>query len=146
MSVRRPFLTARWSNLALLTYPVPTLLVESYLPPGCVPDTRDGQAFASLVAFDFLDTHVLGVPWPGFVNFPEVNLRLYARNGDRRGVVFVREFVPQRLVAFMARMFYNEPYLGVPMTSTTLDTPRGLMIEHKLTINGKVNRLRVQGT
>ncbi|KPV43387.1 hypothetical protein SE17_44325, partial [Kouleothrix aurantiaca] len=63
-----PFLSARWSNLFLLTYAVPPELLEHRLAPGLTLDTRDGQAFVSLVAFDFLDTRVLGVPWPGFRN------------------------------------------------------------------------------
>src|SRR5215468_781631 len=96
----RPFLTARWTNLFLATYAVPDDLLRPHLPPGLELDRRDGRAFASLVAFDFLDTRVLGVPWPGYRNFPEVNLRFYVRHGEQRGVVFVREFVPLRLVAF----------------------------------------------
>src|SRR4051812_2159224 len=88
-----PFLTARWSNLCLLTYAVPRALLTPRLPPGLELDTRpgladgptadrfapDGPAFVSLVAFDFLDTRVLGVPWPGYRNFPEINLRFYVR-------------------------------------------------------------------
>ena len=36
--------------------------------------------------------------------------------GDwRRAVVFVRELVPRRAVAFVARWLYNEPYTAVPM-------------------------------
>src|SRR5262249_58326885 len=88
------------------------------LPPGLELDRRDGRAFASLVAFDFLDTRVLGVPWPGYRNFPEVNLRFYVRRGGERGVVFVREFVPARLVAWLARQIYNEPYTALRMSST----------------------------
>src|SRR3569623_1835388 len=105
-----PFLSARWSNLCLFTYPVPAAMLEKRLPPGLELDTREGQAFVSLVAFDFLDTRVLGVPWPGYRNFAELNLRFYVRRRRsaaeaaaqapaERGVVFVREFVPQRLVA-----------------------------------------------
>ena len=60
---------------------------------------------------------VLGVPWPGYRNFPEINLRFYVRRGDERGVVFVREFVPQRLVAWLARVFYNEPYRAATMST-----------------------------
>ena len=70
-----PFLTARWSNLFLASYAVPPALLEERLPPGLTLDLRDGQAFVSLVAFEFLNTRVLGVPWPGHVNFAELNLR-----------------------------------------------------------------------
>src|SRR5215213_8997960 len=107
----RPFLTARWHNLFLATYPVPPALLEPRLPPGLTLDLRDGRAFVSLVAFEFLDTRVLGVPWPGYRDFAELNLRFYARRGEERGVVFLREFVPRFLIAWLARKLYNEPYL-----------------------------------
>ena len=111
----RPFLTAEWRNLFLATYAVPPSLLEARLPPGLALDTRDGHAFVSLVAFEFLNTRVLGVPWPGYRNFAELNLRFYVHRtlptrAVERGVVFVREFVPQRLVAGMARWLYNEPH------------------------------------
>ena len=99
------FLTARWTNLCLLNYAVPPSALEPHLPRGLSLDTHEGEAFISLVAFDFLDTRVLGIPWPGYRNFPEINLRFYARQGDRRGVVFIREWVPilsQKVMAHRA--------------------------------------------
>src|SRR5947199_4997189 len=52
-------------------------------------------------------------------DFEEVNLRFYVRKKSadtwRRGVVFVREFVPKRAIATIARTFYGEPYLALPM-------------------------------
>jgi len=116
--VAAPFLTATWSNLFLSTYAVPPALLAPRLPPGTTLDLRDGDAFVSLVAFEFLDTRVRGIAWPGYRNFAELNLRFYVRHGDDRGVVFVREFVPQRLVAWLARTLYNEPYRAAPLTAT----------------------------
>jgi uncharacterized protein YqjF (DUF2071 family) len=53
------------------------------------------------------------------VRFPEVNLRFYVRRhvGDevRRGVVFIRELVPRRAIATVARIMYNEPYRALAM-------------------------------
>ena len=66
----RPFLTARWQNLVLATYAVPEELLRPRLPPGVEPDRRDGKCLASLVAFQFLDTRVLGVPGPGHRDRP----------------------------------------------------------------------------
>ncbi len=56
----------------MITYGVSPSVLEPFMPEGVVADTIDGQAFLSLVAFDFLDTKVLGVKWPGFVDFPEI--------------------------------------------------------------------------
>jgi len=140
-----PFLTARWSNLCLITYPVPLALLEPRLPPGLSLDLRDGQAFVSLVAFDFLDTKVLRIPWPGYRNFPEINLRFYVRHGDERGVVFIREFVPKKLIAFLARNLYGEPYIAAPMTSRITQDASQIAVEHRLTFTGRENRLRIVG-
>jgi uncharacterized protein len=139
------FLTARWSNLCLLTYAVPPELLEGRLPRGLSLDLREGRAFVSLVAFDFLDTRVLGVPWPGYRDFPEINLRFYVRHGEARGVVFIREFVPRRLVAFLARAIYGEPYLAAPMSSRIMEDERRITVEHRLTFGGRENRVRVVG-
>ncbi|HEX4590209.1 MAG TPA: DUF2071 domain-containing protein, partial [Gemmataceae bacterium] len=78
----RPFLTARWTNLFVANYPVPDRLLAPRLPPGLTLDRWEGSAYVSLVAFDFRDTRVLGIPWPGYRHFPEVNLRFYVRRGD----------------------------------------------------------------
>ena len=90
-------------------------------------DRYDGSPYVSLVAFDFLETRVGGIPWPGFTSFPEINLRFYVRDGDRRGVCFVREIVPKALISFIARALYDEPYVTAPITSTRkvcADRPR----------------------
>ncbi len=140
------FLSARWSNLILITYAVPPALLTPHLPRGVALDTRDGQAYASLVAFDFLDTRVLGVAWPGFRNFAEMNLRFYVRQGDRRGVVFIREIVPQWLVAKIANVAYNEPYVAAPLHSTTTTSAETLTVEHRLRWQGRIQRVAVTGS
>lgn len=141
----RPFLTARWSNLFLATYAVPPELLTPRLPPGLELDQRDGQVFVSLVAFDFLDTRVLGIPWPGFRNFAELNLRFYVRRGSERGVVFIREFVPHRLVAWIARTVYNEPYLAAPLHSQVTEDTSSITVEHRLTWGRKTQLIRATG-
>lgn len=85
--------------MCLLTYACPKALLEPRCPPGTELELLDGKAHVSLVAFDFLRTRVWGIGWPGFRNFPEINLRFYVTSGDRRGVVFIREYVPSRFVA-----------------------------------------------
>jgi uncharacterized protein YqjF (DUF2071 family) len=117
--------------------------LEGHLPPGLELETREGRAFISLVAFDFLDTRVLGIPWPGYRDFPEINLRFYVRRGDRRGVVFLREYVPKRLIATIARAIYNEPYRYAPMSSRWRPGEGGANLVHSLTVGGRVHRLEV---
>ncbi|HEY7328095.1 MAG TPA: DUF2071 domain-containing protein [Gemmataceae bacterium] len=143
--MRRPFLTAEWRNLFLATYAVPPSLLRARLPVGLELDTRDGEAFVSLVAFQFIHTRVLGVPWPGYRNFPELNLRYYVRHGDDRGVVFVREIVSPRLVAWMARITYNESYRIAPLTSHCQEDEEERSLEYRLMWADREQLLRVSG-
>lgn len=110
----RPFLTARWVDLLLVSWRVPDALLQPYLPDGVELDRHDGSAHVSLVAFDFEDVVVRGLRAPGLRRFPELNLRYYVRARGHRGVSFIREYVPSRIVAFVARALYNEPYQRVP--------------------------------
>lgn len=141
----RAFLTAQWSNLCIVSYAVDRALLEPRLPRGLELDTWDGQALVSLVAFDFLRTKVFWASWPGLTNFPEINLRFYVRAGERRGVCFVREFVPRRLVAMIARRFYNEPYEAAPMASRVTTEADRVDVEHRMTFRGKTSLLHVRG-
>lgn len=141
----RPFLTCEWRNLFLATYAVPPALLQPRLPAGLELDTRDGDAFVSLVAFQFANTRVLGVAWPGYRDFAELNLRFYVRHGGERGVVFVREMVPLRLVAWMARAIYNEPYRVASLTSHCQEDEGTRTMEYRLTWAGHEQVLRITG-
>src|SRR5438128_2571069 len=80
---------------------------DPLVPCGVELDLWEGAALVSMVGFLFLDCRVLGVPVPFHRNFEEVNLRFYVRRkagGEwRRGVVFIREIVPRRAIALVAR-------------------------------------------
>lgn len=113
------FLTAEWRSLVMLNYEVDPALLASRVPAGTELDAHDGRTYASVVGFLFLDTRVLGIPIPFHRDFEELNLRFYVRHrgpeGWRRGVVFVKELVPKRAIAWVARTLYNENYVAVPM-------------------------------
>lgn len=126
----RPFLTARWEKLLLLNYRCPEELLLPLVPAGTELDPWRGAHLVSLVGFQFLDMRVLGMPIPGHRAFVEVNLRFYVRRrvgGEvKKGVVFVRELVPRRLISVAARLLYHEPYRTVPMEDeVTLDEASG---------------------
>lgn len=74
-----PFLTACWRDLVLLNYEVPAELVRPLVPSGTELDRYDGRVLASVVAFRFFDTRVLGRAVPFHRNFDEVNLRFYVQ-------------------------------------------------------------------
>jgi len=115
----QPFLTANWRYLAMLNFVVDPRILAPLVPPGTEIDYGNGETFVSVVGFLFLDTRILGMPIPLHRDFEEVNLRFYVRKKSadtwRRGVVFVRELVPKRAIALIARAFYGEPYLALPM-------------------------------
>jgi uncharacterized protein YqjF (DUF2071 family) len=110
----RPFLTATWRNLAMLNYRVDPALLAPHVPQGTTLDSHNGATWISLVGFLFDDTRVLGVKVPLHVTFEEINLRFYVRRDSgeevRRGVVFIKEIVPRRAIATVAKLAYNEPY------------------------------------
>lgn len=115
------FLTAQWLRLAMINYEVDPSILRSRVPHGTELDSWNGRYFVSMVGFQFLDTRVLGIAVPFHRDFVEVNLRFYVRRvraGEvRRGVVFVRELVPRRALAWVANAVYNENYLALPMAS-----------------------------
>lgn len=115
----RPALTAAWLDLAVLNYAVQPDALRAFIPRGTELDDFAGTTYVSVVGFRFASTRVFGVRIPGHVDFDEVNLRLYVRrrapDGWRRGVVFIRELVPRRAIAWAARAWYNEPYRALPM-------------------------------
>ncbi len=114
-----PFLTAEWRWLAMLNYAVDPALLRPLVPAGTELDEWEGTTYASIVGFLFLRTRVLGIPVPFHRDFEELNLRFYVRRrgpeGWRRGVVFVKEVVPRRAIAAVARLAYNENYVAHPM-------------------------------
>lgn len=115
------FLTATWKNLALLNYVVDPDLLKPYVPAGTELDLWDGQAYISLVGFQFHDVRLRGWRIPFHRHFDEVNLRFYVRRwyaGQwRRGVTFIKEIAPRWAVVFVARWIYNEQYVTLPLTS-----------------------------
>jgi uncharacterized protein YqjF (DUF2071 family) len=118
---RQVFLTAVWRYLAMLTFEVEPDLLQPFVPRGTELDLHENRALITLVGFRFLHTRILGFRIPFHQHFDEVNLRFYvrrdARGETRRGVTFIREIVPRRLIAFVARVSYNEPYVALPMKS-----------------------------
>ena len=115
----RPFMTASWTELLMLSFEVPPDAIARIAPPGTLPDLHAGVAYASIVGFRFQDSRIWGVPIPGHKQFDEVNLRYYVRRNIggvvRRGVVFAQEIVPRRAVAAVANWLYNESYVVRPV-------------------------------
>src|SRR5438132_5622025 len=133
-SIVQPFLTANWRYLAMLNYVVDPHILTPFVPPGTEIDYENGETFVSIVGFLFLDTRLLGLPIPLHRDFEEVNLRFYVRRKSadtwRRGVVFIRELVPRRAIALIARTFYGENYLSCSMKHALEHPDAKLSVEY----------------
>ena len=128
------FLSARWEYLVMFNYEVDAAILKPHLPPYTEVDFYNGKAIVSVVGFLFNNTKVMGIKWPGFINFEEVNLRYYIKYFDgkkwRRGVGFISEIVPQFLVAGMANLFYNEHYSTAKMHHSIREINGQLEVEY----------------
>ncbi len=113
------FLTAEWRKLIMAQYEVAPAVLAPWLPPGVELDLFRGECFVSLVGFLFDRVRIKGLPVPFHTRFEEVNLRFYVRRVEpdgtvRRGVVFIREFVPRMAITLIANALYEEPYATLP--------------------------------
>ena len=98
----------------MANYEISPEVLREFVPRGTEIDYWNGECYASLVAFKFADTAVLGFRIPFHVNFEEINLRFYVRRETaeetRRGVVFVKEIVPRLAICLVANTLYGEKY------------------------------------
>lgn len=121
--------------------------VAPHLPGGLQPDTRDGQAYVSLVGVRLLKVRVLGLAGPGLRRVPAVELQVPVRpagtNGERRGTLTVRAYVPRRLVAWAARGLYGEPVSVASMQPVWKERPDAVEVTYRFDRAGREQRLRV---
>lgn len=103
----------------MANYTVGKDVLLPFLPAKTELDTWMGDPYVSLVGFQFREVRVRGRRIPYHTHFPEVNLRFYVRYKDgaewKRGVVFIREIVPLRAVAWVANTLFGERYVSLPM-------------------------------
>jgi uncharacterized protein YqjF (DUF2071 family) len=132
------FLTAEWRNLIHINYSVDAEILEKIKPNGISLDLFQKKAWISIVAFDFTETRVKGVPVPVYGNFPEINLRYYVTDSlDKNGVVFIREYIPRTALAYAANLIYNEHYKTIDMDSISENKYDDLLFCHNFTIDNK---------
>nr|WP_294906134.1 DUF2071 domain-containing protein [uncultured Lacibacter sp.] len=149
------FLTAEWRNLVMMNYVVPEEVLKPHLPNGVELDAYNGKCYVSFVAFHFMDTKLKGVAIPFHKDFEEINLRFYVRypseEGMKRGVVFIKELVPKRMIAWVAKLLYGERYAYTPIKSKIEQTNQrylhfewGREQEHQLKVETALHTLPIQ--
>ncbi len=149
------FLTAEWRKLIMAQYTVDPAILAPYLPAGVELDLyrADGEprAFVSLVGFLFERVRVKRLAIPFHTSFEEINLRFYVRrtepNGSiKRGVVFIREFVPRAAITYIARTFYEEPYATLPTSHSIKRIGNSLDVTYSWQFNNKWHTLAVEAS
>jgi uncharacterized protein YqjF (DUF2071 family) len=139
------FLQAEWRDLLMVNYEVPPEVLQPYLPAYTELDLWQGKALVSMVGFMFMNTRVLGVKWPGHVNFEEVNLRFYVRYFDgrqwKRGAVFISEIVPLAIIPIVANNLYNEHYKAMPMRHSSINLGEQTEYLYEWKLKGQWNKL-----
>ena len=149
MPERGVFLSAEWRELVMLNYEVDPAILLQYVPRGVDLDAFEGRTFVSLVGFQFLRAKLYGfLAVPLHSNFDEVNLRFYVRrregNEIRRGVVFIREWVPRMVIAWLARQMYGERYDSCKMEHRIERNGENLTAEYRWQWGGQHFRFRAR--
>ena len=141
------FLNAMWENLIMANYAIDPKVLLPYLPNGVELDFYNGETYVSLVGFLFKNTRIFQIRIPGLGTFEEINLRFYVTrkegNKVKRGVVFINETVPNKVVAFIANSLYNEHYTAVPTKHEWNINAKNKNIKYQWKIHKKWNSISV---
>lgn len=144
----KTFLTAQWKNLLLANYEAEPSALKPFLPAGTEIDVWNNKCFVSLAGFMFPDTRVKGISFPMPKNFEKFNLRFQVRCKDgnewKRGVVFVKEIVPKRMISAVAYLLYGEHYYRYPMRNVLIETPANLQVEYGFRFQKEWNFIKAE--
>ncbi len=141
------FLRAKWQNLIMANYEIDPSILLPYLPKGVELDYFHGKTYVSLVGFLFKNTSIFNIPIPFMGTFEEVNLRFYVLrkegNEIKRGVVFINETVPNKMVAYVANKLYKEHYIAFPTKHSWKINANTKEIGYQWKVKSKWNSIQV---
>lgn len=140
------FLSAGWKNLLMANYITEPKLLKPFVPAHTELDEFNGNYFLSLVGFLFENTKLRGLSVPFHRQFEEVNLRFYVRYREnfkwKRGVVFLKEIVPRKMITMVANTFYRENYATHRMKHNWQQMEDCLKVEYHWKTGGEWNYLK----
>jgi uncharacterized protein len=132
----------------MANYAIDPIILEPYLPKGVELDLYKGKGMISLVGFIFKNTKLFNVPIPYLGTFEEINLRFYVlrKEGDKikRGVVFINETIPYKVVAWMANKLYKEHYTTIPTKHTIYINEHTKEIKYEWLKDNKWNSIALE--
>lgn len=100
-----------WNRVLFFHWKVDASLLQSLIPSGLEPDTYEGQAWISVVAFTMENIRPRFLPAVSAVSdFHEVNVRTYVRSGEDAGVYFFSLEAQKYLSVRLSRSFSGMPY------------------------------------
>lgn len=144
------FLKANWENIIMVNYEIAPEILVPFLPKGVELDLFKGKAYVSLVGFMFKETKLFNIPIPKLGTFEEINLRFYVTRTEdgitKRGVVFINETIPYKIVAWMANKLYKEHYTVVPTKHTISKDATNQNIKFEWLIDRKWNSIYVENS
>ncbi|MBK6875135.1 MAG: DUF2071 domain-containing protein [Ignavibacteria bacterium] len=131
----------------MANYAINPELLKPYLPNGVELDFYEDKTYVSLVGFMFKQTSLFNIPIPFLGTFEEINLRFYVKRVEadsiKRGVVFINETVPYKLVAWLANKLYKEHYIAIPTKNEIEITSLSKSIKYHWKINREWNHIAV---
>ena len=143
----KTFLTAQCQNLIMANYEIDPSILLPYLPKNVELDYYQGKTYVSLVGFLFKNSSIFNIPIPSMGTFEEVNLRFYVvrkvGNELRRGVVFINETVPNKIVAWVANKLYKEHYIAIPTKHNWTILNDKKEVEYQWKVKSKWNSISV---
>jgi uncharacterized protein YqjF (DUF2071 family) len=139
------FLTAEWKWLVMVNYICDPELLKAWLPSGTEIDRWNNNCLISLVGFQFHNTRVRGISFPFHRNFEEINLRFYVRRETggvmKRGVVFIREFVPKPMISMVANWLYGENYKTIATRSSIIPDQELIHAKYEWQMGGRWHKM-----
>ncbi len=142
------FLKAKWEHIIMANYEIDPKILFPFLPKGLELDLFNGKCYISLVGFMFKNTKIFTIPIPFLGTFEEINLRFYVtrkeENQTKRGVVFINETIPYKMVAWMANKLYKEHYTVVPTKHKIRTTTTNQKIKFQWLLKQKWNSIYVE--
>jgi len=108
----------------------------------------ESRCYVSLVGFLFDQVRVKGLGIPFHRRVEAVNLRFYVMRTEedgtrKRGVVFLREYVPRPAISMTAKWIYEEPYETLPAKHRILLDPDSMRVSYEWRHRGEWQRLAV---
>ena len=109
-----PLFVANWSDAVFFHFRIPAAVLQPHV--GYPLDLLDGHAVVTLVAFRMENFHCPALsflgkwPWRPFADQRFLNVRTYVRHRGESGILFLAEFLSNRLCVALGPGTYGLPY------------------------------------